>query len=136
MAKYLDETLNMEVKGVDGDGYCFLNAVVKVLSINYNEDVSVEKEMQTVMKYLCSNFEKYMKYHCQRKENMEPTLADTCIADVIDFFSSCHFNMNVVDLLSQIMADVMYLNMFSYQSNNGQIQVYHLTGDDNPTHIV
>ena len=136
LAKYLDETLNMEVKGFDGDGYCFLNAVVKVLSINYNEDVTVEKAMQTVMKYLCSNFEKYMKYHCQREEDMEPTLADTLIADVIDFFTSQNFNMNVVDLLSQIMADVMHLNMFIYQNNNGQIQVYHVTGDDNPTRTV
>ena len=78
--------MNMEVKGVEADGYCFLNAVVKVLSTDYNEHITVEKVMQTVMKYLCSNFDKYTKYHCQRKEDMEPTLADTLIADVGDFF--------------------------------------------------
>ena len=126
--------MNMEVKGVDGDGYCFLNAAVKVLSANYNEHISVEKAMQTVMKYLCSNFEKYMKYHYQRKEDMEPTLADTLIADVIDFFSSQNFNMNVVDLLSQITADVMHLDIIIYQNNNGQIQL--VTGDDNPMRTI
>ena len=88
------------------------------------------------MKYLCSNFDKYTKYHCQRKEDMEPTLADTLIADVIDFFSSRNFNMNVVDLLSQITADVMHLDIIIYQNNNGQIQLYHFTGDDNPTRTV
>ena len=67
---------------------------------------------------------------------MEPTLADTLIADVIDFFSSLNFNMNVVDLLSQITADVMHLDIIIYQNNNGQIQIYHFTGDDNPTWTV
>ena len=100
LAKFLDETLDMEVKAVEGDGYCFLNAIVKVLRTNYNEHITVEQAMQKVMKYLCSNFEKYTKYHCQRKEDMEPTLADTLIANVIDFFASRNFNMNVVDLLS------------------------------------
>ena len=128
--------MNMEVKGVEGDGYCFLNAVGKVLTTDYNEHIIVEKVMQTVMKYLCSNFDKYTKYHCQRKEDMEPTLADTLIADVIDFFSSHNFNMNVVDLLSQITADVMHLDIIIYQNNNGQIQLYHFTGDDNLTWTV
>ena len=128
--------MNMEVKGVEGDGYCFLNAVVKVLTTDYNENITVEKVMQMVMKYLCSNFDKYTKYHCQRKEDMEPTLADMLIADVIDFFSSCNFNMNVVDLLSQITADVMHLDIIIYQNNDGQIQLYHFTGDDNPTQTV
>ena len=31
--------MNMEVKGVEGDGYCFLNAVVKVLTTDYNEQI-------------------------------------------------------------------------------------------------
>ena len=52
---------------------------------------------------------------------MEPTLDDTLIANVIDFFASRNFNMNVVDLLSQITADVMHLDIFIYQNNNGQI---------------
>ena len=136
LPKYLEENYNMEVEGVEGDGYCFLNAVVAVLSDMYDEVVSVEQCMQTIMKYLCSNFEKYTKYHCQGKEDIEPTIADTLIADVIDFFSSHNFNMNVVDLLSQITADVMELELYIYQNNNGQIQVIHFTGCDNVTRIV
>ena len=126
----------MEVEGVEGDGYCFLNAVVAVLSNIYGKAVSVEQCMQTIMKYLCSNFEKYTKYHCQGKEDIEPTIADTLIADVIDFFSSRNFDMNVVDLLSQITADVMELELYIYQNNNGQIQVIHFTRCDNVTRIV
>ena len=30
----------------------------------------------------------------------------------------------------------MHLDIFIYQNNNGQIQVYHFTGDDNPSRIV
>ena len=102
MAKFLDKMLDMEVKVVEGDGYCFLNAIVKVLHTNYDQHITVEQAMQKVMKYLCSNFEKYTKYHCQRKEDMEPTLANTLIADVIDFFASRNFNMNVVEPLGDL----------------------------------
>ena len=44
--------------------------------------------------------------------------------------------MNVVDLLSQITADVMHLDIIIYQNNNGQIQLYHFTRDDNPTQTI
>ena len=93
----------MEVEGDDGDGFCFLNAVVKVLEENYSKKVSVKQAMQKVMKYLYSNFERYTKYHLQGEKDLEPTIADTLISDVIDFFSSGNFNMNIVDLQVKIL---------------------------------
>ena len=68
LKKYLEDTFDMEVKNVDGDGYCFLNAVVKVLEKDYSEIVTVEHAMEQIMKYVCTNYDRYTKYHAQGKK--------------------------------------------------------------------
>ena len=75
----------MEVKGVDGDSYCFLNAVVKVLEENFGTVITVEQAMEQVMKYVCLNYDRYTKYHAQGEKDLEPTIADMLIADMIIF---------------------------------------------------
>ena len=126
----------MEVKNVKGNGYCFLNAVVKVLEENYGEIITVEHAMEQIMKYVCTNYDRYTKYHAQGEKDMEPTIADTLIADMIDFFSSRNFNTNIVDLLSQITSDVLQLELYIYQNNGGQIQTFCFTGCKAPTKVV
>ena len=114
----------MEVEIVKGDGFCFLNAVSKVLEVNYNHNYPVQKAMEQIMKFLCENFDKYTAYHQQKAE---PTPGDTLISDVIDFFSSRNYNTNIVDLLMQITTDALRLDLNIYQKNNGQIQIYNFT---------
>ena len=126
----------MEVKGVDWDGYCFLNAVVKVLEENFSTVITVEQAMEQVMKYVCLNYDRYTKYHAQGEKDLEPTIADILIADMIDFFSSRNFNQNIVDLLSQITVDVLSLELHIYQNNQGQIQKFRFTGCDKPMRLV
>ena len=136
LKKYLEDTFDMEVKNVDGNGYCFLNAVVKVLEKDYGEIVTVEHAIEQIMKYVCTNYDRYTKYHAQGKKDMEPTIADTLISDMIDFFSSRNFNTNIVDLLIQITADVLQLELYIYQNNGGQIQTFRFTGCKAPTKVV
>ena len=129
LKKYLEDTYDMEVnEEIPGDGYCFLSSVVDVLHTNFDEKITVEQVMQKMMKYVCDNYEKYERYHTQGKEDLEPTVADTLTADIIDFFSSRNFNTNVVDLLMQNTADALGLELFIYQENGAQIQIIHFTG--------
>ena len=114
----------MEVQIIQGDGFCFLNSVSKVLEVNYNHNYPVQKAMEQIMKFLCENFDKYTAYHQQKSE---PTLGDTLISDVIDFFASRNYNTNIVDLLMQITTDALRLHLNIYQKNNGQIQIYNFT---------
>ena len=112
------------MKIVKDDGFCFLNAVSKVLEVNYNHNYSVQKAMEQIMKFLCENFNKYTAYH-QQKSELTP--GDTLISDVIDFFTSRNYNTNIVDLLMQITTDALWLHLNIYQKNNGQIQIYNFT---------
>ena len=107
----MSEALASEVSNIPGNGYCFLGAVVEVLNLNYDDPVTKEQLMQKVMKYLCLNYENYTKYHAQGKEDHEPTIADTLLADIIDFFADKHYNQNAVDVLMKIVADVLELDL-------------------------
>ena len=131
----MSEALASEVSNIPGNGYCFLGAVVEVLNLNYNDPVTKEQLMQKVMKYLCLNYENYTKYHAQGKEDHEPTIADTLLADIIDFFADKHYNQNAVDVLMKIVVDVLELDLNIYQNNGGQIQVINFSVD-NPKRTV
>ena len=121
--------------GITGDGYCFLGAVVEVLNLNYGDPIT-EELMQKVMKYLCLNYEKYTIYHAQGKEDKEPTIADTLLADIIDFFADKHYNQNAVDVLMKIVADVLDLDLNIYQNNGGQIQIKQWWSNTNQTFLL
>ena len=123
LSKYL-ASQQMEVQTIKGDGFCFLNAVSKVLEVNYNQNYPVQKAMEQIMKFLCECFDKYTEYHQQKSE---PTPGDTLISDVIDFFGSRNYNISIVDLLMQITTDAMQLDLNIYQKNNRQIQIYNFT---------
>ena len=68
LKKYLEDTFDMEVKNVNGDGYCFLNAVVKVLEKDYGKIVTVEHAMEQIMKYVCTNYDHYTKISFPREK--------------------------------------------------------------------
>ena len=84
------------------------------------------------MKYLCVNFNRYTEYH---QKKLEPTTGDTLISDVIDFFASRNYNTNIVDLLMQISADALQLELSIYQNNSGRVQVYNFTSE-NPKYFL
>ena len=124
-----------EVTDIPGNGYCFLGSVVEVLNVNYDDPITEEQLMQKVMKFLCLNYENYTLYHAQEKEDREPTIADTLLADIIDFFADKAYNQNAADVLMKIVADVMDLDLNIYQNNGGQIQVINFSAD-NPKRTV
>ena len=123
LAEYLSSR-QMEVTAVRGNGFCFLGAVTKVLQVDHKLIIPVQKAMEKIMKFLCENFERYTAYHQQKSEL---TAGDTLISDVIEFFSSCNYNTNIMDLLMQITTDCLDLDLNIFQNNMGQIQVYNFT---------
>ena len=135
MKKYLEENLKSEVTDIPGNEYCFLGSVVEVLRTNYGDLVTEEQLMQQVMKFLCLNYKKYTMYHTQGEKDMKPTIADTLLSDIINFFANKNYNQNTVDVLMQIVADVLNIDLNIYQNNRSQIQVLNFAGD-NSTHTV
>ena len=124
---------NLQVTKIQGDGFCFLGAISKVLEKNYDEIISVKQLMQHIMKYLCENSEKNTTFHIP---GHEPTVNDTLVADVIDFFASRNYNTNIVDLLMRITADALDLDLDIYQENMGKIQLVNFRSEASATKSV
>ena len=72
-------------------------------------------------------------YHSQGEQDIEPTIANTLLADIIDFFTDKNYNQNAVDVLMKFLADVPELNLNIYQNNGGQIWILNFSAD-NHTH--
>ena len=126
----MEENIESEVTDIPGNGYCFLGSVVEVLRTNYGNIVTQEQLTQHIMKFLCLNYEKYTMYHTQGEKDMEPTIVDMLLSDIIDFFANKNYNQNAVDVLMKIVADVLNIDLNIYQNNRGQIQVLNFAGDN------
>ena len=54
--------------------------------------------------------------------------ADNFITEILDFFRSGQFLRDVVDIVIQVVADALGLNIFIYQDNNGYHEVLKVCG--------
>ena len=50
-------------------------------------------------------------------------MSDALLSELVQFFNDGSFNRNVVELLVKIASDALNVNIFIFQSNNGEIQV-------------
>ena len=50
-------------------------------------------------------------------------MSDALLSEMVQFFDDGLFNRNVIDLLVQIAADALNVNIFIFQDNSGEIQV-------------
>ena len=50
-------------------------------------------------------------------------MSDALLSELVQFFNDGSFNRNVVELLVKIASDALNVNIFIFQSNNGDIQV-------------
>ena len=51
------------------------------------------------------------------------SMSDALLSKMVQFFDDGLFNRNVIDLLVQIAADALNVNIFKFQNNSGEIQV-------------
>ena len=72
--------------------------------------------------HLCLHNHKYSDFH---QTSCVWYAADQLISDALDFFCNGQFLADVIDLLMQITADTLMLEMFIYQHNMNMTQVLH-----------
>ena len=56
-------SFNREVVAVQGDGFCFLEAVRKSLLVDHNEEISIMKMIKMVMYELYEQLHQYSQFH-------------------------------------------------------------------------
>ena len=110
----------MHLVNIDANGYCFINSVLTCLYNDYGDTLTLEDCITKIVSHLCLNHQNYSTFHNTEKPAYA---ADKLVSNVLDFFHSGNFNVNVVDLLMQITCDALKLHLFIYQRHEEHIQV-------------
>ena len=111
----------MDIHITPGDGYCFLNSVVYCLQNNYNDSITLEELIRKIVSHMCLHYEDYTNFHTFDESPLPPS--DTLIEDALEFFKYGNYMSDIVDLLMQITADALRINLFIYQKSGENIQV-------------
>ena len=113
---------HLEVVPIEGNGYCFLNSVLTCLLRDYGDTLTLEDCITKIVTHLCQHHRKYSDFH---RSSSSDYAADQLISDALDFFWNRQFLADVVDLLMQITADALKLDIFIYQRSLDNIQALH-----------
>ena len=97
-----------------GNGFCFLQAVLLGLGIDYNYNEDITSVIQRLLWFLCDNASVYADFHPSQS---------SLISDAINFFQSRSYTDNIVDIIVQVVADCLHVDLEIYQEHEGKIQV-------------
>ena len=113
---------------VKGHGFCFLYSIKEALSKDHNISLELPQTRQLILDHLCHNTEKYLTFYMNISCDALITSSNLLLEEIIGFIDNGNFNTNVVDLLVQITADALSLEIFILQNNDGSIQILHVPG--------
>ena len=117
------------VSSVIGDGFCFLNSIIKVLKEEHGLNEAVKEAVYLITEEIINHFEKYRDFHVtEDHEDPLVTDADLLVTEAMYFFNSRNFNQNIVDVLVKVTADALGVNLFIYQRNRDKVQVLKYSG--------
>ena len=97
-------------------------------------DHGINLQMQEVkdltVEQACEFHEKYVEFHTSSEKKVPEYMstADNFVTKILDFFRSGQFLVDVVDIVIQVVADALGLNIFIYQDNNGYLEVLKVCG--------
>ena len=91
---------------------------------DYNVEIQVQETIKCIIEEMVENHKKYVSFH-SIIQHEEPLVcnADLFIAEAIDFFQNRNYMETVVDLLIQVSADVLGLDIYIYQKNDENVQI-------------
>ena len=118
--------VGLEIDHTDPDGYCLLKSILKCLEHDYGATLTIDDCIPKIVSHLCLNHCSYTAWHHTK---MGDYVADQLVLDALEFFRSAKCNVDVVDLLMQIAADVLNIHIFIYQKTEDKIEVMSFHGD-------
>ena len=96
------------------------------MSKDHNIYIAFDEANRLILHTLIDNHQKYIEFHNKRHKcqdaNCHITRSDLLFYDMMEFFETKAFDVNVVNFLIQIMADALNLNIHVFQNNKGKTQ--------------
>ena len=112
------------------DGLCFINAVATCLQENHDITIQISESINIILQHLADNHQDYVNFHVLPDMSSQDcfTKSDLLLNDAMDFFQNRNYNKDIVDLLVTVTADVLGMDLYIYQNNQGKIQVLKYSG--------
>ena len=137
---HLDDYLekrNLTVEQIVGDGFCFLISILNGLDKDYGIKITLEDFKHNIITYLLGNVDKYVDYH-QEPEKFEESIAtmkDIILSDKMDFLKNCNYIDDIVNVLMQVVADCLDVNINVFQRKGNYIKKIQICGRPNSKDI-
>ena len=92
----------------------------------------IQEVKDLIVKQACELHDKYLEFHTSTQKTVPQYIstADNFVTVILDFFKSSQFVRDVVDIIIQVVADALGLNIFTYQDNNGCLEVLKICGGE------
>ena len=105
---------------------------------DYNVNIQVQETINCIIEEMVENHKRYVSFHSVIQHE-EPLVcdADLLITEATDIFENRNYMENVVDLLIQVAADALGLDIYIYQKNDENVQVLKYSGGPlcKPVHV-
>ena len=101
---------------VKGGSFCFLYSIQEALSKDHKIHLELPQARQLVLDHLCRNSEKYLTFYMNISHDQLITSSDLLLVEIISLFDNRNFNTKIVDLLVQMCADALSLEIFIFQN--------------------
>ena len=114
---------------IAGDGFCFLKSVLFCLLKDHQIEMECKEVIQIITEQLIDHHDQYVAFH-NAVAHSDPNVSnsDLLVTEAMDFFEDREFNRDVVDLLVQVTADALGLEIFIYQKHNEKIKILKYSG--------
>ena len=114
---------------IAGDGFCFLKSVLFCLLKDHQIEMECKEFIQIITEQLIDHHGQYVAFH-NTVIHIDPNIynSDLLLTEAMDFFEDREFIRDDFDLLVQVTADALGLEIFIYQKHNEKIKIIKYSG--------
>ena len=86
------------------------------MEVDHAINLKIQEVKDLVVEQACEFHEKYVEFHASTQKRVPHYMStvDNFITEILDFFKSSQFVRDVVDIIIQVVADALGLNVFMY----------------------
>ena len=120
----------MKIEEIAGDSFWLLTSILNGSYKDYRIKMTIEELKHEIINYLLNNIGQYVNVH-EKPTDLDKSIAtmkDIVLGDIMDFLKSQNYIDDIVDVLIQVVADWLQLNINVYQHNESYIQKVHICG--------
>ena len=86
------------------------------MEVDHAINLKIQEVKDLVVEQACEFYDKYLEFHTSTQKTVPQYIstADNFVTEILDFFQSGQFVRDVVDIIIQVVADALGLNIFIY----------------------